>query len=264
MTYQVLTGGGGLAGWSLLNRLSDRQKEIVANDRNVQNATVHFRDKVRKMGSVDELLTDFRSLSVVLKAFGLEGDIRNKGFIRKILESDLEDKSSLANRLSDKRYRRLAETLGFTNGPEPHINKAGVAEKIVAQYVEREYEFRVGEGDQNLRLALNARRELEDLAGKASTDRAKWFEVLGNTPLKKVFQGAFGFSAAYGKLPIDRQLEEFTRAATKLFGSSDFDRISDPANREKLIEKFILRSSMQDNGASSRFSTALTLLSSAR
>ena len=263
MSFQVLTGGGGLAGWSLLNRTATRQRDLVAAAGAVVTATNNFRAKIGSVASADDFLSDYRLLNVALRAFGLEGDIGNRGFIRKVLESDLSDKGSLANRLSNKSYQRLAEAFAFNGSGPPQTQKAGFADKIAAQYVDREFEARVGEGDQNLRLALNARRELASLADRSSTNDTKWFEVLGSKPLRTVFAGAFGFGAAYGKLPIDRQLEEFTKGARKMFGSDDMQQFSSPDKVEKLVRNFLARSAIQVDSATNRYSTALSLLSGA-
>jgi hypothetical protein len=260
MSFQVFTGGGGLPGWALLNRTGDRQRELVGNDPQVRRATEYYRDKIGEISSADDLLSDFRLLNVTLQTFGLENDIRNRAFLRKILESDLSDDRSLANRLADKSYRKLAETFGFGDLTGPKNGEAGFSDKILAQYVEREFEARVGEGDQNLRLALNARRELATLSGRASTNNTKWYEVMGNQPLRKVFEGAFGFDRSYAKLPIDRQLQEFARAAELHFGSDQVSQFSDTGKVDELVRSFLARSALQQNAATSRFSVALTLL----
>lgn len=261
MTFQVLTGGGGLAGWSLLNRTGDRQRALVANDGAVRSATSHYRQNIGEIDTTDELLSDYRLLNVSLRAFGLQADIGNKAFLRKILDSDLSDSGSLANRLSNKSYRKLAEAFGFGGGAAGATTKVGFADKIVGQYVEREFETRVGETDESLRLGLNARRELSTLAAASSTNDTKWYEVLGSTPLRKVFQGAFGFSSSYGKLPIDRQLKEYKAAAEKMFGSDDMTQFTDSGQVEKLIRNYLVRSAIQVDAATNRYSTALTLLS---
>lgn len=261
MTYQVFTGTGGLAGWALLNRTADRQRDLVAADGAVTTATANFRAKIGSVTTADELLSDYRLLNVALRAFGLEGDIGNRAFIRKVLESDLSEKGSLANRLSNKSYQRLAEAFGFSPGQQLQTKKAGFANKITAQYVEREFEARVGAQDQNLRLALNARRELAAISGRASSNDTKWYEVLGSKPLRTVFEGAFGFGSAYGKLPIDRQLQEFSNAAQKMFGSSDMSQFTNPDTVEKLVRNSLARSAIQVDTATNRYSTALTLLS---
>ncbi|MDO5642804.1 MAG: DUF1217 domain-containing protein [Paracoccus sp. (in: a-proteobacteria)] len=261
MSFSVLTGGGGLAGWAFLNRTGDRQRELVANEGAVKVSAAHFRKNIGSVKSADDLLSDYRMLKVTLGAFGLQGDLANKAFIRKILESDLSDKGSLANRLSDKSYLRLAESFGLGAGSENMISKAGFADGIISRYVEREFEARVGESDDKLRLALNARRELAGMADRSSTNDTKWYEVLGNSRLRKVFEGAFGFGSSYGKLPIDRQLKEFKAAAAKMFGTDNMAQFAGAHNVEKLMRNYLVRSSIETGAATNRYATALTLLS---
>jgi len=263
MTILPFTGGGGLAGWSLLSRTGDRQRQMVAQEGQIRQASQHYRDRIASVGSADDLLSDYKLLKLSLGAFGLEADVGNKAFIRKILESDLDDDKSLANRLADKSYRKLAEAFGFGAGKQRPQEK-GFADRIVSQFVEREFEARVGESDGNLRLALSARRELAELSATPSSNDTKWFEILGNTRLRKVFEGAFGFSSSYAKMPIDRQHAEFKAAARRVMGTDSVAAFSDKAQVEKLVRTFLARSAVRLDSASNRYSTALTLLSSSR
>lgn len=96
--------------------------------------------------------------------------------------------------------------------------------------------------------------------GRASTNNTKWYEVMGNQPLRKVFEGAFGFDRSYAKLPIDRQLQEFARAAELHFGSDQVSQFSDTGKVDELVRSFLARSALQQNAATSQFSVALTLL----
>lgn len=254
MTISV--GATGLLGWKIVQRTEARQIESVARDPVVQRSTAYFRENIARTTKAEELVKDYRLLSTTLSAFGLEADLPNKAFIQKILESDPADKSSLVNRLADKRYLRMAEALGFgTAGPPKDL-----ADTVSTAFVQREFERRIGQSDDNLRLALNARREVTQLGNRDSTDRTLWFEVIGNAPLRKVFQGAFGFGDNYAQLPIDRQLEEYTKASERLLGTSSFKEIASPENIEKLVQTFMARSQLTAFPAANRYSAALTLL----
>lgn len=260
MTIPISVGATGLLGWKIVQRTEARQIETVARDPVVQRSTAYFRDNIDRVTKAEELVKDYRLLSTALSAFGLEGDIANKAFIQKVLESDVSDKSSLVNRLADKRYLRLAEAFGY-GAEKPAAN---LAETVSTNFVQREFERRIGESDENLRLALNARRDLQEFAGRESSERTLWFEVIGNQPLRKVFQGAFGFSESYGRLPVDRQLEEYTKAAKRLLGSSDFKEMAKPENMERLVQTFMVRSQLVDAPVANRYSAALTLLQGGR
>lgn len=259
MSYQILIGSGGLAGWNILKRTADQQKQMLAADPLLSRTAQYFRENIATTTGAGDLVADFRLMNVALGAYGLEGDIASKAFIRQVLDSPRSDDGSLVNRLSDKRYLRLANAFGYDNGSQM-VSRPGFGDRIASLYLEREFERRVGEGDQSLRLALNAQRELRQMAGRSATEATLWYEVMGNPPLRKVFEQAFGFSPAYGKLPIDRQLAEFTDKAEKVFGSSSFDVIATEKGIDKLVQTFLLRAQLTDSAASSPYSIALTLL----
>ncbi|AUH33396.1 DUF1217 domain-containing protein [Paracoccus tegillarcae] len=259
MSYQILTGTGGLAGWNMLQRTAAQQKQLLAADPLVARSTQYFRENIARTDQAADLVSDYRMLSVALGAHGLESDIGSKAFIRKILESPRSDDDALVNRLSDKRYLRLANSFGYDLGNQI-VATPEFADRMINKYIDLEFERRVGEGDQNLRLSLNAQRELRQMAGRDSSENTMWYEVMGNPPLRKVFEQAFGFSSAYGRLPIDRQLAEFTAKAEAVFGSSSFDVIATEAGIDKLVQTFLLRSQLSEGGGASSYSIALTLL----
>lgn len=249
----ISIGIGGLAGWRVLQRMEARHVEATAKDPVVRRATDYFREKLPEVSSANDLVGDYKMLRVALGAFGLDNDISNKAFIRKILESDLKDTSSLANRLADKRYLKFAQAFQARGTQQ-------AADSISTAYVQRQFEARVGEGDESYRLALNARNELTAFATRTSTDKTMWYEVLGNPPLRKVFEGALGLPDAVGSLPVDRQMEEFTSAAERVMGSSSFSQFAKPEAIDRLMTRFLAMSQVQTQTASNRYTAALTLL----
>lgn len=73
----------------------------------------YYADNIGGVTSVDDLLNDYRLYSYAMKAYGLEDQIASKGLIRKVLESDLADTNSFANKLTDKKYRTFAAAFNF-------------------------------------------------------------------------------------------------------------------------------------------------------
>lgn len=250
-------GIGGLAGWKVLQRIETRQVEVLAQERAVQNATTYFRENLSPDMTAQDLVSDYRMLSVALKAFGLDADMGNKAFIRQVLDSDPGDRDSLANRLSDKRYLKLAQAFGMAGG---NVDTEALGQMISANYVQREFEARIGAADDTMRLAMNARRELQAMAGRSSSNTTLWYEVLGNVPLRTVFQTAFGFGDSFGRLPIDRQVQELTRAAETRLGSGQLTEIAAEDGIERLISNYLVRAQMTISTAQNRYSSALALL----
>lgn len=257
MSFQPIIGQGGYAGWKLLSRTSGMQTAMLARDPLILRDNDHFRDAIERVETADDLISDYRLLRTALSAFGLEADQNNRAFLRKVLESDLNDSSSLANRLGDKRYRAFAEAFGFG---KDGTRAADLADTVTRRHIEAELESRVGTQDGNLRLALNAKRELAALGNSSASDKTRWYNILGSTPLLKVVQGALGLGTDFGKLPIDRQVEEMALRTRKLLGSDSPSVFSDAANVEKLISRFLIRADAV-TGAQSSYNAALVLLS---
>lgn len=257
MSFQPLVGQGGYAGWRILSRTVDKQTALIAREASVARDTNHVQAKIETLKNPDELLSDYRLLKTTLSAFGLEADVNKKFFIRKVLESDLTDPKSLANRLSDKRYRNLAESFGFAT--KLNTRPKGLAADITQRHVAAELERRVGTVDGNLRLAMNAQRELASIARSSSSDSTRWYSVLGSIPLRKVVEGALGLSSSFAKLPIDRQLEEVKVRTGRLIGDGSPSAFADPTKLEKLIQHFLVRSAAVTAPQSS-YNAALQLL----
>lgn len=261
MNNVLYVGSTGIAGWNALQRMEGRYIETISKDSTVSREIDHFKRNFSSETSSRELVGDFRMLSVALKAFGLEGDIANKAFIRKVLESDLSDEKSLANRLSDKRYLRLAEAFNFSGDDELGDSRLALTDQVSEAFIEREFERRIGEGDVNLRLALNARRELMEMSSRDSSDATLWYEVLGNPPLRSVFTSALSLPESFSKLPIDRQYSEITSRAIRNFGTSSFSAITSSNNMDQLINTFLARAQLQVSPSLSSYEIALSILS---
>lgn len=99
--------------YNLVSR--DLQKSItkISQQADVSRDTAYYKENIGKVTSVDDLLKDFRLYSYATKAYGLEDMAYAKAFLRKVLESDLSDQNSFANKLSDKRYREFAAAFPF-------------------------------------------------------------------------------------------------------------------------------------------------------
>ena len=81
---------------------------------NVARDVQYYQDNIGKVTSVDQLLKDRRLFSIAMKAHGLEDMTYATAFMRKVLESDLNDTSSFARKLADPRYIELARSFNFT------------------------------------------------------------------------------------------------------------------------------------------------------
>lgn len=263
MNYTPVIPLGGLAGWAFLKRTLGTQQAAFAASPAIKRDETYFREKISSINTAEELVSDRRLLRVALGAFGLDADINNKFFIRKVLDDGTLSADALANRLADKQYLALSKAFGFGDNAIPNSQSSGFADRILSQYKTRSFESAVGEQDDTMRLALNAEREIASLAGRASSsDDTLWFTVMGNAPLRQVFQTAFGLPSSFGSLDLDQQLSTYKARAEQAFGDESIKQFSDPDALNALIRRFLAQGEVQNSSSSGRTSAALTILQS--
>ncbi|MFT4015191.1 MAG: DUF1217 domain-containing protein [Paracoccus sp. (in: a-proteobacteria)] len=259
MTYDVQLGSGGFSGWKLLEKTQERQQAIFAKDRQIVSAQDYFSKNLPAVQKAEYFVKDYKLLSVALRAFGLDADLPNKAYIKKVLESDPSDKTSFVNRISDKRYLKLNMALGF--GGSDSTTATQDSKPILNAYVLRSFEKNIGERYQDIELALNAKRELPELASSTSSENAKWYQIIASKPLRLVMESALGLSSSFTSLPVERQLTEMKTRFSRVMGTDSLAALSNTENLDKLVKTYLIRSQLSSSPSSPR-SVALTLLRS--
>lgn len=235
---------GGYAGWRFLSATLDAQVSRMADSPTQARERAYFRENIGKVTTATELVEDFRLRRVALSAFGLQDDLPNRAFIARVLGDGTTEPTALSNRLSDPRYRAFAEAFGFGGPLPPRTILPGFADRILARFDRQEFERAVGAQDEDLRLALTAARDLPELAARGLPDTTAWLSVLGNPPLRRVFETALGLPASIGTLDLDRQVGAFRDAAARRLGVSDIAPFADADMTEALIKTFTLRAQL--------------------
>lgn len=242
MSFQPILPMSGYQGWRFLSASLENQMARTARDPAQARDMTYFREKIGSVTSAEGLVSDFRLLRVALSAFGLQDDLPNRAFIRKVLSESVTDDRALMNRLADKRYRAFSEAFGFGGPQPPKTTRSGFAEGILSRFQRQTFERAVGEQNPDMRLALTAQRELADLSTRNLTDNTSWLSVLGNPPLRAVFETAFGLPKSIGTVDLDLQLSAFRKGAQRVLGSSSFEQFREPEKIEAVIRAFTLRS----------------------
>lgn len=251
----------GLAGWQFLQRTYDAQFDAFSKSTQLQRNTEYFRENIGKISSAEDLVSDRRLLTVALGAFGLEEDINNRYFIRKILEEGTLNEDALANRFADSRYQELAAAFGLGPGETPRMGLPGFADGIIDRFEAAQFEAAAGAQNAAVRVALYADRKLSDTALADMSNDAKWFTVLGDPPLRALFERALNLPEAIGQIDIDQQLQIFKDRARVVFGSDRMQDFADETPQQELITKYILRDQLAGfGGGLSAGSIALSLL----
>jgi hypothetical protein len=262
--YQPIVLNSGVAGWQFLQRTYDRQLEIFTQSPELNREISHFRENILTVRSADDLVNDRMMLKVVLGAFGLEEDIENRYLIKKMLEEGTTSDDALANKFADERYRDMSEAFGLGPGEIPKYLFPGFSANIIQKYEAASFEVATGEQDETMRIALYAQRTLGDvLSEPEATLDQKWFSIMGQPPLRAVFETALNLPSQFSQIDIDQQLSVFKEKASRVFGSSDPAIFLDDEAKNDLLTTYVARAQVLNGlGSASSASIALTLLQS--
>lgn len=260
--FQPIVPFDGLVGWRFLDRTYDQQREVFAQEPIIQRDADYFRANITSVTTAEELTSDRRLMTVALGAFGLQDDIDNVFFIRKVLEEGTTRQDALANRLADTRYREFSEAFSLGPGELPRTVFNTFAVDIVNRFESNSFEVATGNQNPSMRIALYVERTLPELAGDNRSVDAKWFTVMGDPPMRDFFEKALNLPPSIGQIDIDQQLGVFKERADAVFGSSDFSTFTTDEGLDDAITRFIVRDQLASFNASATndASIALSLL----
>ena len=243
MSYVPAIPLSGVAGWRFLERTAGAQQAAFEKSAEVKREIAYFEEKIGSVTSAADLVADRRLLKVALTAFGLEDKIDQKAFIRKVLEegttarrarrqADRPGVEEPLRRLRLRRQRRAAR-------PARPASPA----KIVSAYKTRAFEAAVGEADDNLRLAMNFKREIASLATEGEEGRAGT-RSSARSRCARSSRPPTGCPSAFVNIDIDRQRDILADKTDQVFGSDTLSVFADPAAVEKMITRFLARAQM--------------------
>ncbi len=255
---------GGIAGWRFMQRTVDSQMAAFKATPVLDRELNYFKENISKITSAEELVKDFTLFKVALGAFGMEDKVADKFFFKKLLEEGSENEGAFALKLTDTRFREMAEAFGFGNEGGAKVAESDFAARITDAYQVQQFEKAVGEDNGSMRLALNLEREIGKYANAEFPETVAWFQLMANPPLREVFETAFGLPKSIGTLDVDRQRALFQDASARLFGSKSMDVFQDPENVDKLLQNFFAREQINNGpGQLTRGMGALTLMQNA-
>lgn len=131
--------------------------------KDVQREAEYYKENIKDIKSVDDFFNDSRLVKFVLSAFDLESEAQYPGKIRKILESDLSDPDSLANRFQDPRFKKMTEMLQINFMKESKLKLESTTLDLTRQYERVAYEKHLDEQAPGVRAAIEFDRRVKDV-----------------------------------------------------------------------------------------------------
>ena len=189
----------------------------------VKSATAYYQANIVKVTSIKEFVGNYRLLSYALDAFGLGDQINAKALITQVLGGGVTNPKSLANTLSDSRWKAFATAFNFTGQGASSVSSSNSVKTTTGDHVEQQLESDQGAQDVGVQLALYFQRVAPTVSNE--------YGILADPNLLEVAQTIFGLSPTTSATDVDAQ----AKALSKLMPISD---LQDPKTRQKLTERF--------------------------
>ena len=106
----------------------------VAQQPDVSGNAAYYKANIGKVKTVDDFMKNDRLYQYAMKAYGLEDMIYAKAFMKKVLQSDLTDPNSYANKLVDKRYQEFAAAFSFASSDATIAQSANQTDEMIGLY----------------------------------------------------------------------------------------------------------------------------------
>lgn len=221
-----ITGLPSLTALNLVDATRDKQLDLIRNSTQHSRAIEHFKENIKNVETVDQLMEDQDLYAFVMRAFDLEDQIFGKAMIEKILKSNIEESDALVNRLTDTRFREMYNEMGFGTDGEGNLNTIlkSWQNRMVDRYVERQFLNSAWDQNETVATALEFRKQAAELDSP--------FDILSNRTMTNFVQTAFGLPSSLSGIDIDKQAEIIRNKV-------DFDALDDPEQVEKLIRKYV-------------------------
>lgn len=219
---------------------------MTAAEPAVKTATAYYQANIGKVTSIQDFVGNYRLLSFALDAYGLGDQINATALITKVLEGGVSNPKSLANTLSDPRWKAFAAAYDFAGqGGASSVSSASAIKTTTTDYVEQQLESDQGAQDVGVQLALYFQRVAPTITNE--------YGILADPNLLEVGQTIFGLSPARSATNVDAQ----AKALSQLMPISD---LQDPKKLQQLTERF---TAMYDltYGPGSGATTSLTVSS---
>ncbi len=227
--------GEGLGRDVIQFELETRLKQIGAPQADID----YLRRNINIVDEPLDLVFDPQLKDIALSAFGLPKDSFSNTFVLNALISDPADPNAFVNRLGDPRWVAFAETFG-AGATAGNVGLESFQADVVRKFQDRSFEIAVGSQDADLRLALNFRRAIQDIAAGPAVAEAGWLRILGDDPLRQVVVTQFGLPAnEFAQLNLDAQTAELSERAARLFGGSDPSVFLSAENVDTAITRFL-------------------------
>lgn len=217
--------------------------KMTAAEPQVKRAIDGFTSAVTSAKSVQQLLANPTVMQVLLTANGLGDQTAYTALAQKTLTSNVNDPNSLANKLTDTRWKPVVQTYDFANKGLSVIQNPKVISTIANAYAEVTWRNSLDATTPGLSNALTFRSEASTIT---SVD-----QILGDPVMRKVVTTTLGVPQEIAFQPLEAQEKAISSRL-------DITQFKNPKFVESFTQRYLIAASA--NSSSTDQTSSLTAL----
>ena len=219
--------------------------KVTAAQPMVKAAIGAFTQAVSSAKSMTQLLANPQFMNVLLTANGMSDQIGYTALATKALTSNLSDPNSLANQLTDTRWKTLAQNYDFSaNGLKSLQNPATIA-AIANDYATASWGASQDQVTPGLSNALAFKAQASSIT---SVD-----QILGDPTLRAVVTTTLG-------IPEQIAFQSLSAQETAISSRIDISQFQDPKFVESFTQRYLIANASNSSSSSSSSTPDITSL----
>jgi hypothetical protein len=197
----------------------------TATEPAVARAVNAFNTAVTQATSVQQLLNNPDVMQVLLTANGLADQIPYTALAQQALTSNINDPNSLANTLSDTRWKPVVQTYDFANKGLSVIQSPSVISTIDNAYAEVTWRNSLDATTPGLSDALTFRAEASSITSA--------YQILGDPVMRSVVTTALGIPLQIAFQPLEAQAKAIT-------SQLDITQFQQPQFVDSFVQRYLI------------------------
>jgi Protein of unknown function (DUF1217) len=199
-----------------------RARTRISEGATVKRETSYYLANIKSIKTSKDFVNNYRLFTYAMKAYGLSDMAYAKTFMQKIIDGGLSNPKSMANHLSDPRFKAFAKAFDFGDHSVAATTSDINNSATTANYLDQALEDDVGQQNEGARVALYFLHQAPNITNG--------YQILGNKALFRFVQTAFDIPAA-STTTLDR--------TSKLIESKlHISDLKDPEKVKNIVRRF--------------------------
>lgn len=213
-----------VASLKIIERNLAQSRATTAAQPAIKRESAYYAANIGGVKTSKDFVGNYRLFSYAMRAYGLSDMVYARAYMQRILDGGVKDSKSLANKLSDPRFKAFASAFDFGDeGASAASNAAANASTTTGMFVQQKLEEDTGQQNEGAQLALYFQRKAPAIKSSLA--------ILADKALLQFVQTAYNLPSAASGSTIDQD-------AARIDAKLDIKDLQDPAKLQKLISRF--------------------------